>query len=122
MTDKYDLAIDYAAKLGTEHGKAAASWSYDGNTPRTWYESTLRMIEDGDPELYDRIPAPDLSGQWADRMTGPELYSDALEESDIEEDDDTFDALFTEICDAYEAAFSQAIVDEIERACRYQLS
>ena len=79
MTPDYDRAIAYARERGAQDGHAAASWTYYGNTPRDWYARTLRGIEDGDPAVLDALPAPDLSGQYADTTTGPSLTLDALE-------------------------------------------
>jgi hypothetical protein len=121
--------IDYAADLGTEHGRNAAGWYGDGNTsPETW-RAVLEGIESGDPVILDTLPQPDLSGQWADGLTGPQLVQDAiLSAVDTDEDEaadailERYDDAFTDICDAYEAAFSSAAEDEIARMARYQLA
>lgn len=124
-TAAYDAAIEYARSLGAEHGHAAATWYFDGNTPADAYAPVLRGIEDGDPAILDTLPAPDLSGQWADSLTGPQLVRDALAAADIDlsADDSVTDdsvAWDNDICDAYEFAFSSAAEDEIARVARYQ--
>lgn len=129
ITDQQaERAISYARDLGTEHGKAAASWYFDGNTPAETYPRILKGIEDGDPETLDTFPHPDLSGQWADSLTGPDLVRDAIADATgIYDDsadawtDDPFSILFSDICDAYELAFDTAAQDEIERMARYQV-
>lgn len=133
-TAQLDKAIDYARKIGAEHGRNAAAWyaqdAFGGRVTRGADENASRIIggmEDGDPEVYDSLPQPDLSGQWADSLTGPELVNDALVATD-EWDVDTAEYVeraqdwFSDICDAYEDAFREACEDEIERAARLALS
>jgi hypothetical protein len=83
----------------------------------------LAGIEAGDSAVTDTFPSADLSGQWADTLTGPQLVADAWHAAGVNEDQ--LDALrakgedgFSEICDTYEAAFSQAVEDEIARVAR----
>jgi len=59
-----------------EHGKAAASWVFDGNTPQEQYARVLQGIEDGDPEVMDAYRAPDLSGEYADSYSEDDLMAD----------------------------------------------
>ena len=132
--DKYTAALDYARKLGAQHGTNAAAWyaqdAFGGRVARGADESTRRIlagIADGDPAILDTFPVADLSGEWAGMMTGPELVEDAIGEADIFEDEDgnlpgEYHDWFADICDAYESAFSGAAADEIERAARVALS
>lgn len=130
----YDAAIDYARKLGAEHGRNAAEWwlqdTFGGRvSPRVERMAAgpiLRGIEDGDPAILDTFPAPDLSGEWADTLTGPQLLADAFADADPDHpaDEAMFwhaDA-FTDLCDAYESAFSDAVTDAIETAARAVLA
>ncbi len=72
MQWEYSDAVEAAAKeLGGEAGRAAASWVFDGNTTTEEYARVLFGIEDGDPEVLDALPSPDLSGQWAGASTPP---------------------------------------------------
>jgi hypothetical protein len=119
----YDRALAYARDLGAEHGRNAASWYFDGNTPQDAYAAVLRGLEDGDPAVLDTLPYADLSGEWADRLTGPMLVHDALVAGGIDHEDD--DAMyratldwFSDICDAYEVAFSDAAQSAIETVAR----
>ena len=112
-----DAAIAYATELGAEHGRDAASWFFDGNTTDATYRAVLRGIEDGDPAMLDTIPSADLSGQWADTLSGPELFKDACAEAGLE-DEDAYDGLFSDVCDAYERAFDDAAVEAIEVTAR----
>jgi 2-oxo-4-hydroxy-4-carboxy--5-ureidoimidazoline (OHCU) decarboxylase len=54
---------------------------------------------------------PDLSGEWADTLTGPMLVSDAMEVAGIDEADPEADSLFADVTDAYEDAFYEALHD-----------
>lgn len=119
----YDRAIAYAADLGATDGRAAAGWYFDGNTSPDAYTAVLAGIEDGDPAVLDTFPSADLSGQWADSLTGPALVRDALQSAgiDLDSDDAVTDdsvAWDNDICDAYESAFSTAVEDEIGRVAR----
>ena len=115
-------ALEIAAQRGTADGKAAASWCYDGNTPREWYARILQGIADGDPMVEDMIPRADLSGEWADTLTGPQLVAESISEAHEPDDPDHYADSFSEICRAYEQAFSDAAQDEIARAARYQFA
>lgn len=130
-SDAYDKAIAYAAERGKRDGNNAASWYFDGNTTHDAYVRALSGIADGDPAVLDTFPFADLSGEWADTLTGPELVHDALwhvaPESPAPDQDDAIVAAFysdnfTAICDAYELAFTDAVSAEIERAARVQVS
>ena len=126
-----ERAIDYARTLGTEHGTNAAEWYLQDVLRSTRSAVEIKRItdgiNDGDPEIMDSLPTADLSGQWADTLTGPALVEQAAWES-LGDDADADDLAefagnaFTDVCDAYEYAYSDAVTAEIERACRYQTS
>lgn len=110
---KREEMMKRAHTIGTEHGKSAASWVFDGNRDKSEYIKILTMIEDGDPEVYDMLPNADLSGEWADGYSGWDLAKDlGLEDSG----DDYFDS-----CEEYEMGFNDAVVAEVSRVCRYHL-
>jgi hypothetical protein len=127
----YARAIAYAAATGAQDGRSAAGWyaqdTYGGRVTRGAREAAtavLRGIADGDPAMLDGLPAPDLSGQWADTLTGPALVADALAAAGIPDADVMarasaapmpFVDWFSDVCDAYESAFSDAVTAEIER-------
>lgn len=127
----YDAALAYARERGTDDGQNAAGWYVQETFGGHAYASAddaegaaliLRGIEDGDPAVLDTFPFADLSGEWADTLTGPQLVSEAVSEVDLGEDDarkaDRLNDWFTDVCDAYENAFSDAVSAEIERAAR----
>ena len=128
-----ERAIDYARTLGTEHGTNAAEWYLQDVLRSTRSAVEIKRItdgiNDGDPEIMDSLPTADLSGQWADTLTGPALVEQAVVNADdwtmTRDDWRAYWAdreISTEICDAYEYAYSDAVTAEIERACRYQTS
>ena len=104
-----------ARGLGREHGRNAASWCFDGNTTPERAQSVLKLLADGDPGVYDRIPSPDLSGQWAGGMT-PRRLAEEIGATDACE---RFDWLEDEICTHYEEAFSAASEQEFVRLARF---
>lgn len=123
----HDRALAYARTRGEQDGRNAVSWfdwmgGWSGPDPeKRAARAILAGIEDGDPAVLDTLPAADLSGQWADTLTGPQLVADAWIEAGITDWRSLtgeHDAAFTDICDAYETAFSQAVEDEIARAAR----
>lgn len=99
-----------AREAGAAHGRAAASWYFDGNTPLDVYRHVLEGIEDGDPEVMNELPSSPLSGEWADDPTPASV----LEDLDVDEDDSYADDYLR----AYEEAFSEASMHEIERVAR----
>lgn len=109
-----DLAVFRTARdIGTEHGKAAAGWVFDGNTGTDTYRRILAGIEDGDPEVMDEIPDSDLSGEWADGYTLDLLAGDV----GMDPDDD-LDSVIWE----YEAAFRDGVCEELSRVATYHLA
>lgn len=117
-TTTYETLIAEARAKGADHGRAAASWYFDGNTDEGTYVAVLRGIEDGDPEILDTFPLSPLSGEWADEPTPASV----LEELGVPEDDGSGkdDTLRDEILGAYEDGFYEASADEIERVARLQ--
>lgn len=124
----YDKAIAYATERGAKDGASAATWYVFDAGP--WHgpdqttlnaRAVLRGIENGDPAVLDRFPAADLSGQWADSLTGPALAHDAVVEAGVPLDDEHEQAeqdWFDVICTAYEAAYNTAVEGAIAAAAR----
>jgi hypothetical protein len=102
--------------------KAAASWVTDGNTSVEHYERLIRMMDDGDPELWDFLPAmPDLSGEWADAPTPKSLFEDVTGLDAHAEGSFNYDAyqsVLEEICEAWERGVSETFETECERLVR----
>jgi hypothetical protein len=110
----YESARDAATDLGRDEGTAAASWTFDGNTPDSAYRHVLAGIQDGDPAVLDQLATADLSGQWADGRTPDSLATDIANTVDVPREhigSQTLDRL----CDAYETAFNDAVCAEVER-------
>jgi hypothetical protein len=123
----YDRALAYARTLGAEHGANAAEWYVQdtiggrvSGDPVKAARYILRGIEDGDSAITDGFPFADLSGQWADTLTGPQLEADALDAAGVHDGDGLAEDMewFTDICDAYESAFSEATETAIATAAR----
>lgn len=120
LREHYDPML-YARKLGKDAGRAAASWYFDGNTSDETYRTVARGLEDGDPAILDTLPVADLSGEWADTLTGPQLAKDALESVGVDPEAEPYVDWFADICDAYSEAFDEAAMAEIERMLAVQL-
>lgn len=116
----YEGLIADARKAGEEHGRAAASWYFDGNTPDETYAAVLRGIEDGDPAVLDTFPSSPLSGEWAGEPT-PDSVLEAIGAPADDGSDET-DTLRDELLRAYEDGFYEASADEIERVARLQVT
>lgn len=134
----YDDALAYATAEGTRDGTNAAGWyvmDAFGDRVANLADAkrsaaaVLRGIEDGDPAVLDTLPYADLSGQWADTLTGPALLGDAFgcgygDDSGHAADEAMFwhgDDL-TAVCDAYGTAYAQAAADAIATAAREVLA
>lgn len=124
-TAEWEKIVKEAAQEGTRAGVNAAAWweqdaiggrtSSRDNTKET-ARRVLAGIEDGDPEILDSLPCPNLSGGWADAMT-PARLLDCLgvdAESVTPEEE-------SEICEAWEMAARDAVGDEIARLCAQHL-
>jgi hypothetical protein len=103
-----------ATELGTDAGRAAASWVFDGNTSRETYARVLAGIDDGDPAVMDAYREPSLSGEFADDYSEAGLAWDL----GIEPYTEASDAA----CRAWEEAASAEFWAEIERAARAALA
>lgn len=129
MSTPIDRAIAYATERGRADGLAAASWYEVPTGSGINLARLIKGIDDGDPAILDTFPTADLSGEWADSLTGPALVEAAIVNADdwtMTRDEWTayWSVLepFNDICDAYEIAFSDAAAAEIERVARYHAS
>lgn len=102
-------------EIAQKHGKAGASWVFDGNTPRDTYQHVLQGILDGDPEVMDAYNTPNLSGEYADGYTEDQLMQDAGWVPNDGTD------LRDELCRQYDMEASDAFWTEVERMCSVQL-
>jgi hypothetical protein len=102
--------------VAQEKGKAAASWVFDGNTPKADYAHVLTGILDGDPRVMDAYNPPNLSGEYADSYSEDDLMKDA---GWVPHDG-------TDLRDALAMQFNQEADDafwaELERMCNDQLN
>lgn len=107
-----------AAKLGEEHARNAASWVVDGNTKTEFIPAVLRMMAEGDPAVWDYLPAmPGLSGEWADGLTPRSLAEE------LGFDPDTMgDHYIDAMADAYEEAVSETFESRCEEILREALA
>lgn len=122
MTNQDHIAK--AQELGREAGLAAASWVFDGNSSEKDYVRVYQGLEDGDPEVLDALPSPNLSGEWADDPTPKSLFeeitgADAHAESSWNYD--AYQATLEEICAAWEQAAADAVQEEVGRLAREHL-
>jgi hypothetical protein len=113
VRDPYMIS-QQARAAGADHGRAAASWYFDGNTSDETYRTVLIGIEQGDPLIMDTFPSSPLSGEWA----GDPTPRSVLEDLDVDEEDENAD----EYVQAYEDGFHEASADEIERVARFHLA
>lgn len=110
----YEDLTAQAAEIGREHGRNAASWVFDGNTPQETYRFVLAGVENIDPLVMDAYREPSLSGEFADDYSERDLMSELDAEALAAEHQD-------ELCAEYNAAASEAFWHEIERIARYHL-
>lgn len=117
LTD--DLAarmVTEADRIGTEHGKCAATWI---DLPE--YAHTARaiigQIDDYDPMLYDTLPCADLSGQFADGFSSRDLADHVGLDYDEDDEDDDSDFIMSDVCDAYNNAYDSEVTSVLYLHC-----
>jgi hypothetical protein len=108
-------ALEAAKKIGAEHGKAGASWTFDGNTTQETYRYAVKGLDDGDPAVYDQLGGNEP--QFGDKYSERQLCDDIGVDYDLT---DTTEV--DQIADAYLDAAKDAYWAEIERVARYQVS
>lgn len=126
MQDAMTRALDEAARIGRENGRAAASWVFDGNTSRATYAKVLKGILDGDPEVMDAYREPSLSGEYACDYTSDALMCDLGLDPDLDYQGDTEEALQSaearaELEEMYEQTARDTFWWAIEEAARKQI-
>lgn len=115
---KIEQAESWARNEGSNDGRSAASW-YEVPDEQTAFK-ILKGIYDGDPEIMDTLPAPRLSGEFADDRTAETLVAEALEEVELEAGD-AFEEADHIIVAAYEMAFNHASEESIINSALVQL-
>ena len=116
--NEYDHLMEQARDLATEHGRNWASWVFSGHDKHDDCANLVTMLDDGDPEVYDRYRAPDLSGEYAGDYTPADLAS-YLGLGNAPDTART-DQLVDDACDVYLETASDAFWSTIEteaRAC-----
>jgi hypothetical protein len=113
--------INEARALGEDAGRAAGSWAADGNSEPAACRRLLGMLADGDPEAFDRLPAPNLSGEWADAPTPRSLYEEITGRDahcDATWNADSYHALSEALCEAWEEGVAITYIPTCERELR----
>ncbi len=114
-----DQLTEQAAKIGTEHGRNAASYVFDGNTTDDTYRAVLAGIDDGDPQVMDAYRTPGLSGEYGDDYSERDLISDLTSDECRDQGHDASDHEdWDDAASAYSDAASEAFWAEIERIAR----
>jgi hypothetical protein len=108
-------AIEAARKAGEEHGRAGASWVFDGNTPDEARQAAARGLDAGDPLAYDQLGGnePRFGDGFSTRDLCDEIGVDYALSSTAEVD---------QIADAYLDAARDAYWDAVDRAAHLQLA
>ena len=107
--------VDLARRYGTDAGRDAAGWVFDGNTSVDTCQRFLRLWDDGGPELDGFSPSSGwLSGEWS----GTTVPLDVIGLCGLETDDEghaTDVDLWDLCCTEYEDAADIAYWGELER-------
>jgi hypothetical protein len=123
-TDRLTEWENEAREMGRQAGIAAASWIVDGRQSSGWVKRMVKMLDDGDPEFYDWIEPPNLSGEWANHPTPTSLYVDITGRDPLDslnfENEHSY--LMDRIADAWEQGVSETFDVECERILRAALS
>jgi hypothetical protein len=107
-----DGMLKTASAIATRHGKNAAGWVFDGNTPRERYAAMLKGIQDGDPKIMDSVNEPRLGdgGYTTQVLLDDTGWTPA---AGLE--------IAGQIGETYGMDITTAFWHEIERTCRYHL-
>lgn len=101
-TATYQHVLEAAAECGRLDGESAAiNWLADFDRTAFNARRAVDGIRDLDPEVMEWIPAPDLSGEWADGLT-PATLAKCCGVDPYEAEDDLDD-----LCNAYDSAFTR---------------
>ena len=106
-----EIEVEIIERRGTSDGEGAAAWLVDGNTnnPYAVLKRIIDGIEDGDPEIMDKLPSPTYSGEMADEPTWEKILRDEGIAMDTEQDPTGR----RDLQDAYDAAFQQGVESKI---------
>lgn len=109
--------LAHARERGESDGKAAATW-VEISEP----ETAVAWLED--ERQLDDLPSPNLSGEWADDITGPQLFAEILDAAGCEplDGDDECAEWFTETLDAYSDAYRRAAEEHVMARAREVLA
>lgn len=108
---RLDAYQSEAYNMGCDTARAAATWIADGNTKPEAIAYVIGLMDDGDPQADDYLPAyPNLSGEWASDQTPTSLARD-IAGPDFEDDAgiltmDIPPKIIDAIADAWEAGVS----------------
>lgn len=93
-----------------DDGKAAASWLVDGNTanPEFLLKHYIKGIDDGDPMVLDKLPVPQLGGEFAGDDTWDDIVNEELHREPNDDDD-------TDLFVVYNEHFHNGVEAEIRR-------
>jgi hypothetical protein len=126
VSDHIEAWKAQARAQGETAGRNAASWVLDGNHDDSHYERLERMMDEGDPALYDYLPErPNLSGEWADapvpatlfeEITGLDAHAEASWNYEV------YSEVLEALCTAWEDAVAETFDHECERLVRGALS
>jgi hypothetical protein len=118
LADEISMAdcLESARKLGEANGKGAASWTIDGNVTESTVRAIVKMVDDGDPALYDQFREPSFSGEYADDYSERSLCDDIGIDYDSSATED-----IDRLADAYLDSVREAFWQEVERLYRQAL-
>ena len=106
--------LDDAYCQGAEAATAVASWTVDGNTAIEAARRVLTMLREGDPGVWEMLPAwPNLSGEWAGDPTPFTLARDILDCEENAPSEEDQEALADE--------FERGVGETFESACEAEL-
>jgi hypothetical protein len=115
VIDKVESEI--IRRRGYQDGRHAGSWMIDGNTSEQTLRTYKKLMDDGDPELMDTLPAPRLGGEFADDPTWEQILKDEGIRYDSEVDSDGRQ----ELEDIYRTAFDEGVQDQMSKTIKVVL-
>jgi len=93
VSDGLERLSPKAHQLGEEAGASSGEQVFaEAEVTRGWCKQLLVGLDEGDSDVLEALPQPDLSGEWADGNTASKLLGDLGVTESLDAEDQTSEA------------------------------